>query len=190
MSGLSTVSTRTTRLLPVLCLSLLLVLTGCVGLVFDEPQERPVTAVLNNSANSTFTFKVSVVELPANLTTRREDGLTGTGPIGQGGGTHEPGVNYSFTAVELPDSAYLHGRYTLEPGKEKRTNISPSDFASKRETFPRRFAVVVVVYHDKNEDEIIEYTTVNCDEADLTGLKVTSRHIKAKPDIWLVFNCG
>lgn len=69
-------------LLPILCLGGLLVLTGCFGMVFDEPQERPVTVVVNNSANSTFTFKVSLVEIPANVTTQRDGAPGGTGPIG------------------------------------------------------------------------------------------------------------
>ncbi|MFC6734427.1 hypothetical protein [Haladaptatus sp. DYSN1] len=153
------------RPLPILCVGVLLVLAGCtLGPLGPTGQKGPVTVVVNNSADTTHTFEVWVVELPANVTERRDDGLTATGSIGQGLGGGNPGDNHTFTAVELPDSARLHGRYTLDPGEKNRSSI---------EEFHSSFAVVIVVYLD--EDEIISYVTANCDEADFVALGVTSR---------------
>ncbi|MFC6993813.1 hypothetical protein ACFQH3_20100 [Haladaptatus sp. GCM10025707] len=63
--------------------------------------------------------------------------------------------------VELPDSARLHGRYTLAPGEENRSSVKE---------LPADFAVVVVISRD--EAEIISYVTAHCD-GDLVFLDVT-----------------
>lgn len=106
---------------------------------------------------------MSVVELPANVTIRRDDGLTATTDMDQGLITNDPGDNYTYTAVELPDSARLHGQYTLEPGEEKRTSIKE---------LPPDFVVVVVVYQDENE--IISWVSAGCDDLALVALGVSS----------------
>jgi hypothetical protein len=102
-----------------------LILTAGCTTFSDSPteQERPVTVVLNNSANETQAFEVWVVDLPANVSTRRNDGLTATYPLGEGLVTTEPGDGYFYTTVEPPESAQLHGRYTLEPGEENQSSI-------------------------------------------------------------------
>ncbi|MDS0280381.1 hypothetical protein NDI85_21580 [Halomicroarcula sp. S1AR25-4] len=156
----------TTKLRRVLCmfsLGALLVVAGCTALPFSGPsvQERPVTVILNNSASTSHTFEVSVVELPAEYTIRFDDGRVDTTSIDQGITSHNPGDNQTFTAVELPDSARLHGRYTLAAGETNQASI---------EDFPRRFAVVVVVSRDVGE--IVWYVTVNCHEQALAGFEV------------------
>ena len=148
-----------------LCLGLLLVLAGCTAGPFGG-QDKPVAVTVNNSANVTqaHTFEVSVIEYPANVTTRRDDGLTGNYRVGPGIATNSPGENHTWTSVELPDSARLHGRYTLAPGEENQTSI---------EEFPADFAVVVVIYQDENE--IVSWVSAHCD-GDLAFLEVTMFH--------------
>ena len=141
----------------------LVIFAGC-ALPFNQPtkQEHPVRLQLNNSANTTHTFEVSVVELPAEYSIRLSDGRSDTTSIGQGIASHNPGDNRTFTAVELPESARLHGRYRLTPNGSARTSI---------EKVPSRGAVVVVVY--QGEEEIVWYITANCDDLDLAALRVT-----------------
>lgn len=169
------------RLLPLLCLGVLLAIAGCTAGPFGGPsaQEESASVVINNSANATHTFEVWVVELPANVTIRRSDGVTETWEIGQGVGSFEPGGNRTYSIVDLPESARLHGHYTLSPGETNRSSITE---------FPRDFAVLVFVYQDENE--IIEWVRANCDDADLLYLDVRSRHVKANADVVVSFNCG
>jgi len=153
------------RLLTRLGLVALLVLAGCAAGPFSGPstQEESATVGANNSANVTYTFEVSVVELPANVTIRRDDGVNVTTDIPQGLSSHSSGEHHTFTAVELPETARLHGRYTLAPGEENRSVIKE---------FPPNFAVVIVIYQDENE--IIEWVSANCDDLALVGLRVTT----------------
>lgn len=151
------------RRFPLLCLGILLVLAGCTAGPIGG-QEGSVAVTVNNSANVTYTFEVSVVELPANVTLRRSDGINSTGPIGPGLTTTEPPDNEFYTAVELPDSAKRNGQYSLEPGEENHSSI---------EEFPRNFAVVVVIYQDENE--IVSWVSATCD-GNLVFLEVTMFH--------------
>ena len=171
---------RTLTLLFV-CLAVLFILMGCISTPFGGPseQERPVNLILNNSANETHTFEVWVVELPANVSYRRSDGLTGTWEIDEGVGSIEPGDNRTYTAVNLSESARLHGRYTLDSGEENQSSI---------ERLPRESAVVVVAYQAENE--IIEWVSANCADQSLLYLEVRSRHIKPTADVVVSFNCG
>jgi len=141
----------------------LVVLAGCT-LPIDQPtkQERPVRLQLNNTINATPTFEVSVVERPANITVRYHDERIGESSITEGVLVAESGENQTYKAVELPESARLHGRYTLEPGESTETAI---------DHLPVNFAVVVAVYQDENK--IVSYVTANCDDLDLTALRVT-----------------
>lgn len=148
------------RLPSLFCLGVLLVLAGCTAGPFGG-QEGPVTVTVNNLANVTYTFEVSVVKVPANVTTRRDDGLTGNYRIGQGGRTYSPDENHTWTAVELPESARLRGRYTLKPGEQNRSSI---------DEFPTDFAVIVVIYQDENE--IVEWVSDHCD-GDLGFVEIT-----------------
>jgi hypothetical protein len=138
------------RLLSILCLGMVLVTVGCAAGPFGS-QDDPVNVVVNNSANASYTFEVSVVPAPANVTTHRDDGLTGTYRIGQGGRTYSPGENYTWTEVDLPKSARLHGQYRLDPGEQEQSAI---------EQFSSEFAVVVVIYQDENR--IVAWTSDHC----------------------------
>lgn len=155
----------TTHLLSIVCLSLLLTTAGCMVPYFDQPikQEQPVTLIVNNSANTTQTFEASVVQLPANVTYRLNDGRVGTHSIGEGVGSVNSGDNQTYTSVELPESARLHGRFTLEPGQSNRSAIA---------NLPWNFAVVVVVY--QHENNATSFVVANCDDLALVALRVTS----------------
>lgn len=169
------------RLLTVF-IAILLVLSGCTSVTFgpesSTPDESAVIA-LNNSANVTHMFEVWVVELPANVTVTNSNGNVATGDIGEGLVTSEPGDNRTFTSIELPNSARLHGQYRLEPGAENQSHI---------DEFPRDFAVVVIVY--QNENAIIEWVSANCADASLSSLNVRSRYVKTNADVFASYSCG
>lgn len=148
----------------VLLLIVLVFTAGCGALPIDQPikQERPVTLLMNNSVDATATFEMSIVQLPAEYTVRRSDGLNTTAAVNEGITVHDPGDNRTFTAIELPDSARFHGRYAVEPDESNRTSV---------DDLPRNFVIVVVVYQD--EDEIASYVTASCDDLPLAALRVT-----------------
>ncbi|WP_155120629.1 hypothetical protein [Haloprofundus marisrubri] len=154
------------RKVGVVVVVLLVLSAGCLDSVIDAPadQEVPVEFVAENLVDDKTFFKVYVVDLPANITLRLSDGRQGTYPIGEGVGPSSPGDNRTFTKVEVPESARLHGNFTL--GANETVNSSIEDP-------PRGFAIVVTVHRDKKE--IISYVTANCDDLPLIGLKVT-RH--------------
>ena len=120
-----------------------------------------MTVHLENSANNSTAFRVSVVELPSKYTVRSSDGSSSNASIGEGTRVHSPGDNRTFRAVDLPDSA-RHRWFTVAPGETNRTSI---------DDLPRRFAVVVTVY--ESENEIISYATANCDDQALVAFRVT-----------------
>lgn len=167
------------RTLLMLCLGILIVLTGCILGPFVGPseQERPVQVVLNNSADETQTFEVWVVEVPSTATTRLNDSRTGNYTIGQGLRSHSSGDAGFWVAIELADSARLHGRFVLEPDEEHRSRI---------EKFPRNFAVVVVLYQDPNVSGW--WASANCDDQTLVGFKVHTRPSKYG-DAWAGYEC-
>lgn len=146
-------------------LAALVVLSGCT-LPIDQPtkQERPARLQFNNTINETTTFEVSVVQRPANLTVYYHDERVGHGTITEGAVNANSGENQTFKRIELPDSAYFHGRFTVEPGESNRTEID-------EQHLPVNFAVVVTVY--ETENHIQSYVTMNCDDLDLAGLRVT-----------------
>lgn len=159
------------RILQVLSLAALLMLAGCTGGLFG--QNAPTAVTVDNSDNVTHTFEVMVVELPANATIRRDDGLSGVVDLGAGGvTTNDPGENHTYTAVELPESARLHSRYSLEPRERNRTSI---------EEFPRDFAVVVIIYEG---DNIVAWVSSTC-PGNLVFLRVTMNDYGASAS----FNC-
>jgi hypothetical protein len=146
-------------------LIVLVLIAGCT-LPSDEPtkQERPVRLQFNNTINATPTFEVFVVQRPANLTVRYHDERVGTGPISEGIVVAESGDNQTYKAIELSDSAYFRGRYTVKPNESDRTEID-------EQHLPVNFAVVIVV--SETETQIEAYVTANCDDLDLIGLRVT-----------------
>lgn len=151
------------KILSVLCLVIFLTLAGCSvgGLIEPSGQKGPVGLNVTNAANATHTFEVSVVGLPANVTTQLPDGRTENDDIEPGLWSHEPANRY-YTTVEPPASARLHGRYTLEPGETTISNIS---------NLLEDFAVVVTIHHD---DGVVSWVTATCG-GDLTYVGVTMR---------------
>jgi hypothetical protein len=152
------------RILSVLCLVILLTLAGCSLGTFTESsgQKGPVGLNVTNAANTTHTFEVSVVELPANVTTHLPDGRTENDDIEPGLWSHEPANRY-YTSVEPPAPARLHGRYTLEPGETNISNIS---------NLPEDFAVVVTIHRN---DGVVSWVTATCG-GDLTYVGITMRY--------------
>ena len=155
----------TVRVLSLLCLVILLALAGCSAGIFGEPsgQKGPVGLNVTNAANATHTFEVYVVELPANVTAQLPDGRKGSGDIGPGLSSHDPGVNGYYTSVEPPDSARLYKRYRLETSETRISNIT---------TFPEDFAVLVTVHNDGG---VVSWVTATCG-GDLTYFGVTMRY--------------
>lgn len=145
-----------------LCLGILLVLAGCAAGPIGG-QEESVRLTVNNSNDSTHTFEAWVVEYPGNVTVRRSTGYDYTEDINPGLSTREPGDYHTVTAIEFPDSARLHGRYTLDPGEMNRSEI---------EEFPSDFAVYVVIYRDEH---VVSRVSAHCD-GNLVFLEVTMFH--------------
>jgi ABC-type Zn uptake system ZnuABC Zn-binding protein ZnuA len=147
-------------------LGVLVVLAGCSTLPFDgsAQQDRPVTVVMNNTANSTHSFEVWVVKAPSTATTQLDDGRTGNYTIGQGLRSHSSGDAHVWTDITFHESARSHGQTTLEPDESNQRTI---------EELPRDFAVVAVVY--RAENEIIEWVSAYCGDRALVGLEVTAR---------------
>jgi hypothetical protein len=145
-------------------LGILLVAAGCATVPFDgaSEQDRPVELVLNNSATAPQTFEVWVVDADATVTVSLNDSRTANTTIGEGLATSSAG-DYYYTAVELPESARLHGRFAIDPGKEERSSI---------DEFPRDYAVVVVLHQD---DKIGWWASAHCSDGALVGLEVTTR---------------
>ena len=165
MSGRIAGPHGSSRLLLLFCLGVLLTLAGCTVAPFGGPteQERPVTLVVNNSANVTHTFEVHVVELPASMTIRYRDGTVEHVEIGQGLAGTDAGPR-TITNITFSESARLFGRYTLKPGEEKQSSV---------ENFSHNSALVVVT--SKDDGDIFSWVSANCDDQTLVGLEVTSR---------------
>lgn len=159
------------------CLGVLLLLAGCiispVGTLSE--QEGSVQLYLNNSANATQTFEVWVVEFGANVRVERTDGLTGNYTVGQGVASHSSGP-HAWTEVKPPDSARLHGRFTITPGNHTRSSI---------ENFSRHSAVVVVVYEGNRSGW---WASAYCSDQALVGLEVHSRP-STFTDAWAGYGC-
>lgn len=154
-------------ILSILCLGILLILAGCSAGTFGEPsgQKGPVGLNATNAANDTYAFEVSIVELPANVTTKLPDGRIGDYDISPGLSTYDPGVNQYYTSVEPPDSARIHGKYTLEPGETNISNITTS-------SLPNDFAIIVIVHRNGS---VVSWVTATC-SGDLAYFGVTMRY--------------
>lgn len=129
-----------TRLFLVLGLGLLILLAGCSTSPFGglSEQEQPATLIVNNSANTTQTFEVWVVELPASLTISYRDGSVVEARIGQGLSGTDAGPR-TITNISFPDSARRYGRFTLDPGEANQRSM---------ENFSHNSALVVVASKD------------------------------------------
>lgn len=166
------------RLFSLLCLAGVLVLAGCTVGPFGGPsdQAQPVELVMNNSANETQTFEIWIVEAGKNVTVRLNDSRTANSTIGQGLRTSSSG-DYYYTSIEPPDSARLHGRFTVKPGEKNRSSI---------ENFSQNSAVVVVLHQN---DKIGWWASAYCSDGALVGLEVRSRPSQFG-DAGAAYGCG
>lgn len=115
------------------------------------------------------------MERPGNVTVHRSDGRVYEAPIGPGSGTHDPGP-HTFTKIVPPESAVLHGRYTLAPGERHQSQIQPAEApGGTDEKFPSQFAIIIIVYEDPETIPGWKSNT-DCDETDLLAVKVTMRY--------------
>ncbi len=160
---------RATLTISFLCFAGLLILTGCLTSPFGMPseQERPVTVIVNNSANVTQTFTVWVVEgeiQPDGVTIYKKNGEVDNASPGEGLSSYYLGDDYGYaTAVEPPaNRSRLHGRYTLPPSEQRRTTVNNFTIGS-----------TIVVSLSEN-GRVIELTAANCAEQALVGLEVHS----------------
>lgn len=158
-------------------LTILLVLAGCsVGPFGPSEQERPVQLFFNNSANTTQTFEVWVVELGSNVTVRMNDSRGGNATIGEGLSSRSSGEYGYYTVIEPPDSARFHGRFRVEPGEQKQSSI---------EMFWTNSAVVVILHQDNT---IGWWASANCGGLPLIGLEVHTRPSQFG-DAWAGYGC-
>jgi hypothetical protein len=161
-----------------LCLIVLLVLAGCTAGPFDPApkQNQPVELIMNNSANATQTFEIWVVKAGSNVTVRYNDSRTANATVGEGLRTFSS-AEYYYTAVEPPDSAELHGRFRVGPGKENRSSI---------EKFRQDSAVLVVLYQD---GKIGWYAIAHCSDGALVGVNVKTRPSQTGGDAGAGYGC-
>lgn len=154
------------RLLPGFCVVILLLVAGCTIGPFNKQlrQEGTISVKINNSANVTHEFEVWVVEIGTNVTVRRNTSYDYKADIDQGLSTRDPGEYHPITGIDFPESAQLHGRYTLNPAENNQSTITK---------YPSNPAVVVVIYHG---DYVISWVSANCGSATLTRLEVTSQY--------------
>lgn len=168
MNGAKPDSTRVTYL-PVLCLGILLILTGCISPSFGGPadQDNLVTVVGNNSANVTQTFTVWVVNGEVKLDgilIRKMNGEVDNASPGEGVVNYKLDGDYGYvTSVEPPPNrSRLQSQYTLAPSEMNRSTI---------ENFTTGSTIVVSV---SEGGRVVSLVTANCDEQALVGLEVTS----------------
>ncbi|MFC7096959.1 hypothetical protein [Halobaculum marinum] len=141
-------------------------LVGCAAVPFGEPtaQKKPAPVMLVNNASQPETFTVGVVEESANLTVHRQDGDIANYAPGPGSTTIYTTSNNKFVKIEFPESATLHGEYTLQPGEEKLINVSgvaPDE------------AIVVLVY-DEEDGTYRAIKSLSCGGA-ILGYRITSQ---------------
>lgn len=142
----------------IIALATLLLLTGCiVPLGASSGQEGPVTVIANNSANSTHTFKVYVVEASltnTSLTIQKSDGEVDSTVPGDGMSVYDFNEKAGNTSsVEPPaNQSYLHEELVVQPGSEKRTNISE---------FETQDAIVVVI---SNQYRVVSLIASECSD--------------------------
>lgn len=154
------------RQLIILSLAVLLTLAGCSATPFVDPtpQQKPAPVKLVNNETITETFEVAVVPVGANLTVTRRYGQTFNQTIGQGSSTTITTTDNKDVKVEFPDSARLHGRYTLVPGEQKLLSVegvAPDE------------AIVILVY-DEPEQAYRAIKSLSC-SGPIHGYRVQTR---------------
>lgn len=154
------------RRFTILSLTVLLTITGCSAIPFGEPtaQKEPAPVVLVNNATLTETFKLAVIDEGANMTVHRSEGQIFNFTIGQGSSTTKTTTDNKMTEIEFPDSARIHGRYTLEPGERKELsieNVAPNE------------AIVITIY-DEPEGTYRAIKSLSCG-GPVLGYRVTTQ---------------
>lgn len=156
-----------------LVLGVLVVLAGCSAgpLGTPTPQEEPAPVKVVNNATITETFTLAVVDVGANLTVTRRWGETYKLRISPGSTTTITSTDNKNIKVDFPESAKIHGKYTLRPGESKHTSVG--------EVAPNE-AIVILVY-DKPEQSYRAIKSLSCGGA-IVGYKVVTK--AGGPDDW------
>ena len=154
------------RLLLIPALAGIFVLAGCGAIPLGEqiPQDEPAPVMLVNNATQTETFTVGVVQEGAFVNATRSNNQTANYRIGQGSATIENPRTNPFTTVAFPESARIHGEYTLEPGEQKLLNIT--DIAPTE-------AIVITVF-DEGDQTYRSIKSLSC-SGSIAGYRVTSQ---------------
>ena len=161
---------HTVKFLSGFTLCIFVISAGCAYGVFSGPstQQGPVGLNLTNRENETNTFEVFVVDRPANLTIKNVNKGTYSADIGEAGisNTKLNSYNNTVTGIEPPDTARTHGRYVMQPGETRLSNITD---------FKDNSAVVVVISHNGT---VASYVTSQCD-GDLVAVRVMMHYYGA-----------
>lgn len=144
-------------------------------------REHPLRTVnLGNEANETYRFEAWISEIGSSLTVRRSSGDSHTFELGTANGFGSESVKQDpVTAVELPDSAQLYGKYTLESGEKME--------AVMREI--RHDEVLVVVVVNEVNDTILGLHGVHCGSVFLADLTLSVRDSQ-EPELGWSSSCG
>lgn len=169
------------RKVAAISLILFAVFAGCSAISpgTPAPQEEPAPVKLVNNATITETYTIAVVDVGANLTVTRRDGQKYELRIPPGASTTKTSTENKNIKIEFPDSAHLHGNYTLKPGEEKTLSV---DGIAPNE------AIVILIY-DEPEQSYRAIHTVSC-ESPIRGVRATSK--SGGPEDWTTgtHQCG
>lgn len=162
-------------------LVLLVGLAGCSGIpVFDPPaQDEPAPVKLANNATITERFKVAVIDVGTEFTVTRADGGSFEYRVSEGSHTTVTTSDNKFVKITFPDSARMHGQYTLEPGESKLIqveNVAPDE------------AIVILVYDDP-EGTYRAIKSLNCGGQVILGYKVVTQ-AEGEDDTGSIHSCG
>ncbi|WP_143085803.1 hypothetical protein [Halogranum rubrum] len=149
-------------------------LTGCSAVSFgDSASQKEAPVKIVNNATLTETFEVAVVEVGENMTIYRGSRSQNI-PVSSGSTTFKS----PLSRVDLPDSARVHGQYTLEPGERKELsvpNVRPDE------------AIVILIY-DEEEERYRAIKSLSCD-GPVLGYKVTTE-AEGEDETMSTHQCG
>ena len=151
---------------------------GCATVPFggSSVQEQPVPVRLENRANQTQTFEVSLIKVGEHITIRR-NGITQNITVSEGSYTFKSS-EVPIEEVTLPESAHVLNQYTLEPGQIENITV---------EELPRNSAVYISIY-DEKDGAFRAIKSVNCGGGNLLGYRVVT---EAGPDdVRSAFQCA
>lgn len=141
-------------------------LAGCSATPFGQPpiQKEPVPLVIKNNATQSQTFEVSIIEVGKKITIYAEGNVTDNITVSEGSYTLKSPSN-PMLRLDLPESARVHGGYTLSPGEKKKTYIK---------NFSRDSAIVITIY-DEEENTYRAIKSLNCGGAPILGYRVETQ---------------